>query len=107
MEIDLVVLCLSAGAELILADVNGLDTATSTLHFANAESLHFDVLSIGVGSMPAGWRDMQSKSLVPIKPMNTFLDRLDGRFRELIQSRAPHESCPLRISVVWWWRCKY
>jgi len=29
MEIDLVALCLSAGAELMLADVNGLDTATS------------------------------------------------------------------------------
>ena len=75
MEIDLEALCLSAGAELMLAEVNGLDTATSTLHFANAESLHFDVLSIGVGSMPAGWRDMQSESLVPIKPMYMFLDR--------------------------------
>jgi len=100
IEIDLEALCLSAGAELMLAVVNGLDTATSTLHFANADSLHFDVLSIGVGSMPAGWRDMQSELLVPVKPMYTFLDRLDGRLRESIQSRAHHESCPLRISVV-------
>ena len=100
MEIEIESLCLLAGAELMLAEVNGLDTATSTLHFANANSLRFDVLSIGVGSMPAGWRDMQSESLVPIKPMHTFLDRLDGRLRQSIQSRAHQESCPLRISVV-------
>jgi NADH dehydrogenase FAD-containing subunit len=100
MEIDLEALCLSADAELMLAEVNGLDTETSTLHFANAQSLHFDVLSIGVGSMPAGWVDMQSESLVPIKPMSTFLNRLDGRLRQSIRSRAPHESSLLRISVV-------
>ncbi len=100
MQIDLVSLCAKAGAELIIAQANGLDPTTSTLHFADAKSLRFDVLSIGVGSMPSGWNEVQTPSLVPIKPMNTFLDRLDDRL-QLVSRRSDRDRVrPMRIAVV-------
>ena len=100
MQIDLVSLCARAGAELMLAQVNGLDAATRTLHFADAKSLPFDVLSIGVGSMPSGWNEVQSPSLVPIKPMNTFLNRLDDRLK-LVRHQIDHDKVRfMRIAVV-------
>ena len=79
MQIDLRSLANKANAELMLAEVTGLDTQRQMLHFSNAEPLHFDVLSVGVGSMPAGCRELDSESVVPIKPMQTFLPRLDER----------------------------
>lgn len=79
MEIELAPLAKRAGAELILGDVVGLDIDKQTLTFASRESLHFDALSIGVGSMPIGWSDFDSPALVPIKPMQTFVDRLEER----------------------------
>jgi selenide,water dikinase len=71
-----------ADAELILDEVVGLGVEERKLLFANRESLPFDALSIGVGSMPVGWRDFDSSSLVPIKPMQTFVDRLGKRLEE-------------------------
>jgi NADH dehydrogenase FAD-containing subunit len=48
------------------------------------------VLSVGVGSMPAGWNEFDSRSLVPIKPMQTLIDRLDGRLdRVLDRGESP------------------
>ncbi len=80
MQIDLADLCQRSGAKLILADTNGLDLDAGLLHFEDNESIPFDALSIGVGSMPARWEEHQdAKSLVPIKPMQTFLARLAER----------------------------
>ena len=78
MRIDLAALCERAGAKLILAETKGLDLQTGKLHFADHESIAFDALSIGVGSVPAGWKKHEgASSLVPIKPMQTFLGRLN------------------------------
>lgn len=80
MRIDLSDLCQRSGAELILADTDGLDLDAGLLQFQDHESIPFDALSIGVGSMPAGWKEhADAKSLVPIKPMQTFLARLAER----------------------------
>ncbi|MCA9160326.1 MAG: FAD-dependent oxidoreductase, partial [Planctomycetales bacterium] len=79
MEIELAPLAQRAAAELILGDVVGLDVDKQELKFANREPLHYDTLSIGVGSMPDGWKDFDSPALVPIKPMQTFVDRLEKR----------------------------
>lgn len=83
MEIQLAPLTEHASAELILDEVVGLDPAEQQLHFAHRESLHFDAISIGVGSMPAGWNDFDSEALVPIKPMQTFIDRLETRLDQV------------------------
>lgn len=98
MQIDLVRLCAAAGARFIRAEVAGLDAEARLLHFADRPALPFDALSIGIGSVPR--RDdvgLQDEAVVPIKPMQTFLSRLDERLRQL---RAAIRDRPLRIAVV-------
>ncbi|QDU88255.1 NADH dehydrogenase [Pirellulimonas nuda] len=79
MEVRLAPLARRAGAELVLDEVVGLGPEQRTLCFAHRQPLAFDALSIGVGSMPAGWDDFDAPSLVPIKPMQTFVERLEER----------------------------
>lgn len=77
MEIDLVRLCAAVGARLITDRVTGLDRNSRQLLFDNRPPVPWDVLSIGIGSvpvMPPSGAD--SSSLVTIKPMRTFPDRL-------------------------------
>tara|TARA_R110002049_G_scaffold182485_2_gene350364 strand:- start:105328 stop:106482 length:1155 start_codon:yes stop_codon:yes gene_type:complete len=95
MRIDLESLCDRAGAELILADTTGLNLSAGELCLSDRSPIRFDALSVGVGSMPAGWREHSgSPLLVPIKPMQTFLQRLndrleqDGRSRDQLQHVA-------------------
>lgn len=77
MEIDLVRLCSSVGARLITSQVIGLDKARSLIHFADRPSIPFDVLSIGIGSVPSmDGVHVTGDSLLKIKPMQTFLNRL-------------------------------
>lgn len=82
IEIQLAPLARRAGAELMLDEVVGLDVPKRLLLFADREPIGFDALSIGIGSMPAGWKKFDSPALVPIKPMQTFLQRLDKRLEE-------------------------
>lgn len=97
MQIQLAPLVQRAGAELRIADVNGLDLNARQVTFSDHDPLDFDLLSIGVGSMPAGWDTHSSPLVVPIKPMQTFLQRLDQR----IQCAAvSHAQAPLRIAIV-------
>ncbi len=97
MQIDLRALADRANAKLILADTRSLDLQTGHVHFSDHDPISFDALSIGVGSMPAGW-DQHSHSplMVPIKPMQTFLSRLSER----ISTIATSQSAPLRIAIV-------
>ena len=80
MTIDLVRLCQTAGAELIIDEVVGLNEQNNALLFRERPPIRFDALSIGVGSVPSfegvevhGDRER----LLMIKPMQTFLKRLD------------------------------
>ena len=94
MRIDLRRLADRARAELILADVCGLDLDTSRLEFSDRVPLAFDSLSIGIGSVPIGWREHASSDiLIPIKPMQTFLDRLRKRL-DRVANRPP------RVAIV-------
>lgn len=99
MEIDLSRLCAAAGARLVLGEVSGLDRAGRALLFADRDPLHFDVLSIGIGSVPtyAGVDVIDRIGLVPVKPMQTFLDRFDDRLRQAPDRRR---GAPIRIAVV-------
>src|SRR5262245_31381055 len=77
MEIDLERFCTSVGARLIQGDVSGLDLARRQLLLEGGPTLRFDVLSIGIGSVPSreGVEELGDVVLA-IKPMPTFLDRL-------------------------------
>ncbi|MFG0265736.1 MAG: FAD-dependent oxidoreductase, partial [Rhodopirellula sp. JB055] len=97
MRIDLAALCERARAKLILADTTGLDLETGTLLFADHDAVPFDALSIGVGSMPAGWaKHADSASLVPIKPMQTFLARLNQR----METPPKDVARPSKVAIV-------
>ena len=77
MQIDLVRLCAAVGARLITAEVTGLDHGQSEILFADRPAIPFDVLSIGIGSVPSmGNVRIEGDSLIKIKPMQTFLPRL-------------------------------
>lgn len=96
MQIDLVRLCATSGVRLILAEVTGLDHENQKLLLADRPPLKYDVLSIGIGSVPAGAPEA-SNTVLPIKPMQTFLIRLDERLTQLAESITDR---PWRISVV-------
>ena len=81
MEIDLVKLCGSVGARLIVDNAVSLDVDQQLIHFAERPPVPFDVLSVGIGSIPSMdgtevENGVEGSTLLKIKPMQTFLDRL-------------------------------
>ena len=99
MAIDLRRLCDAAGAQLVIAHVTSLNVPDRQLVFADRPPLGFDVLSIGVGSVPS-WRGVDcvdGSHVVQVKPMQTFLARLDARLRAATVARG---TLPLRIVTV-------
>jgi selenide,water dikinase len=97
MEIDLVRLCASVGARLIIGQVHGLDRDNRRLLIHDRPSIPFDVLSIGVGSVTSRNRERIDSTALSIKPMQTFLDRIDERLSALAPTAAFR---PLRIAIV-------
>src|SRR5688572_15679740 len=89
MEIDLVRLCAAAGARLIVGKVKWLDRENRSLLLADRPPLPFDVLSVGIGSVPSreGLKEADD-TLLPIKPMQTFVERLEARLRSRHAPRA-------------------
>ena len=96
MQIDLEKLVSRAGATLIRADVTSVDWKQRVLKFSDTDSLSFNVLSVGVGSIPSGIPDPKTDCVIPVKPMQTFLRRLDDRMEFL----APKSGRTLQIAVV-------
>jgi selenide,water dikinase len=102
MEIDLVRLCQSAGARLIVDEVTGLDTENQTIEFRNRPALSYQILSIGVGSKPtfAGAEVAKDSCLIAVKPMQTFLERLDGKLDALTESSSSNDQKHKKIRIV-------
>ena len=99
MEIDLVRLCAAAGARLILGEVTGLDHQRRELQLAGRPPIPYDVLSIGIGSVPARSGLVSAdETLLPIKPMQTFLARLDERLLQTAE-RGAGSGQPLEIVI--------
>ncbi len=98
MEIDLVRLCSSVGARLITGQVTAIDHDRRELQFDDRPPVYFDALSIGIGSVPTTDGLIEGdKHVVPIKPMQTFLQRL----KVAIKSAQPAgSSSPLKLMVV-------
>ncbi|MEM8735095.1 MAG: NADH dehydrogenase subunit, partial [Planctomycetota bacterium] len=100
MQIDLVRLCASVGARLIVDRVTGLDTRASLLRFEHRPPIRFDVLSIGVGSVPDDLNvAVRDDSLLRIKPMQTFLSRLGDRVNRAVEGNRGTGKT-VRIAVV-------
>lgn len=80
MQIDLVRLCAASHACLITDEVTSLDVIQRQVLFAERPPVPFDVLSIGIGSVPRmEGVDIEGSSVVPIKPMQTLWQRLAKR----------------------------
>lgn len=84
MEIDLVRLCAAAGARLITETVTGLNLERQEILFGDRPSVPYDVLSVGIGSVPEMAAIDSKANVIRIKPMRSFLDRLS----------AAVEACP-------------
>ncbi|MEW6320508.1 MAG: selenide, water dikinase SelD [Acidobacteriota bacterium] len=99
MEIDLVRLCASARARLIVAEVSAIDPVGRTVHLEGRPPVPFDVLSIGIGSTPSTAAVVVHPGVrwVPTKPMQTLLARLSDAAGHL---RADDGGRPLRVAVV-------
>ncbi len=98
MEIDLVRLCASVGARLVLDTVTGIDREQKQIQFKSRPPVSYDVLSIGIGSKPNMSNvDAKPGGLLAIKPMQTFLSRLRKRLKKL---RSVANERPLRIGIV-------
>lgn len=99
MTIDLARLCAAPGIEFVQAQTTGLDLARRVVTFADHSPINFDVLSIGIGSIPSekGVTFGSRSQWLTIKPMQTFLDRLRSRVEERIP-QAPLR--PLHVVVV-------
>lgn len=95
MQVDLVRFCAAVGARLIQSEVCGLDVQQQKLMFAERTPLQFDALSIGVGSRPVEVPGDEA-CVVPIKPMQSFLDRLDAKLTSLAKTL----SRPWRLAIV-------
>ncbi len=86
MLIDLPKLCDHCGVRLIVDRANRLDPVNRVVEFAHQPALEFDVAAVNIGSVPAAEPLWQShRILISVKPLSTFLQRFDVRFRELVE----------------------
>lgn len=101
MQIDLVRFCRAVGATLIVAEPTGLDLIERLLLFADRPPLPFDMLSVGIGSRPSfdglERTDAADDRILAIKPMQTFLRRLD---QQLVSAASALSHAALKIAIV-------
>ncbi len=98
MTIDLVRLCRAVGARLVVDEVTGLDVEQRQVLFSSRPPIPFDLLSIGIGSVPSSDAvQATGNTWVPIKPMQSFLQRLHSRLAQLHESALQR---PWRIAIV-------
>ncbi|MDG2222447.1 MAG: selenide, water dikinase SelD [Rubripirellula sp.] len=98
MEINLPALCGASGARLITDPVTGIDHAAREIQFASRPAVPFDVLSIGIGSVASmNTIEGKSDSLVPIKPMQSFVQRVNAA---VVRGQQRRSAGPLSIVVI-------
>ncbi len=89
MEIDLVRLCRSASCRLIVDQIQSVDRERKRIVFEGRCPVGYDLLSLGIGSRPST-ANVVFEPDAPfelIKPMQTFLPRLQGRL-QVIQAKS-------------------
>lgn len=72
-RIDLAPLVQAAGARLLLDSVVGLDAARRCVVLNSGKQVHYDLLSLDVGSETnTSWLEVLGTKLLPIKPLDAF-----------------------------------
>jgi len=102
MVIDLVRLCERSQVRLLVDRVTRLHPDSRSISLAHHPHLEFDVAAINIGSVPAGEHVWQARrNVVGVKPLTTFIDRFENRFREMIHQRELDRSKErIQFSVV-------
>jgi len=94
MEIDLYQLTKFAGVNLIIDEAVSMNAAEKEVRFRERPPMHFDLASIGVGSVPRQMERLKTHpGFVPIKPMFTALQRLDAAIHQ-------QTTDPIRIAII-------
>jgi len=76
VHIDLVPLCRFAGADFIRGTATGIDTTRQELQLQGRPALHYDILSLDIGSTPStALLEHRQDQVVPVKPISSFLAR--------------------------------
>ena len=93
--IDLAPLAERAGAQLILADVVGLDPARQMLNLSSGDDMAFDLLSVATGG-ETDTSDLADAAgrLLPVRPMSLFMER----WSHLLRAHA--HSPTINVAVV-------
>ncbi len=92
-HIDLDRLARFAGATLIHAEAEGLDPEQRCLHLPNQPPLHYDLLSINIGSRPPTLNIPGAADYaLPVKPIDEFLRHWDA-----VLTRFRRHSGPFRV----------
>lgn len=102
MSIHLPPVAEGAGAELIVDPAIALDSAAKTVTLQSGRVMPFDIASVGIGSIPS-LRELWDgvPGVVAVKPMATFLDRLDVAVEAAVKhAAASPEPLPISIAVV-------
>jgi selenide, water dikinase len=77
-----------AGAELVLAEVTGIDTAGKQLILKDHQPIAYDILSVNTGSTPGGTGlDGIAQNAIPVKPIDGFLERFEA-CRQRVMTRG-------------------
>ncbi len=90
ITLDLVRFCRSADVRFVAARVTEIDAAHSRIEFAERPAMAFDVLSLGLGSLPAapsGWSG--SEWSFSMRPLGQFTRQLERLEESLTQSPRP------------------
>ncbi len=98
MEIDLVRLCAAVHARFIWGEIEQVDCRSGRIYMVGRPSIAFDLLSIGIGSRPRGIDQVADGDLVvPIKPMQSFPDRLEARLRRWHNRHGRPQKVPILV----------
>lgn len=90
ITIDLVLFCSSVGVRFVADRVTAIDPAGRRVLFADRPPLAYDVLSLGVGSLPACPADQtDAETSLVMRPMRPFLGKLDRLDESLAASPRP------------------
>lgn len=101
MQIDLYRLTKYCSVRLVLGKAAGLDLQRQEVQLADGGAVRFDVVSIGIGSVPAR-RDLWegNSHVVAVKPMQTFLSRLSDRIEDWQTGPHPQRGRALQAVIV-------
>jgi selenide,water dikinase len=90
IRIDLVRLCRASGVRLVVDRAERLDIAQRKVRFAGRPELSYDVLSLGLGSLPSLPAGMEAlPNSWQMRPLGDLIERLDALRRQLQQAPRP------------------